>query len=109
MMKPSVIRKTQYLDPLYVIFEKYLFDFPYDNIDYFVASVVNEYLDYLKERQVHVPDNKKKLLINDLSDEVHQMLIKRIHGCLNLQDYQSNGQITKLDKLLARERYKRLR
>lgn len=98
----------QFTDPLYVIFEKYLYDFPNEDLDQFIATIVTEYLTYLTAQNVIVPQSKKHSLLKDLADEVYDMYIKRLHGCLNLKDYQNSGRVTRLEKLLANERYLKL-
>lgn len=102
------MKKAKFVDPLYVIFEKYLYDFPNENLDLFIESIVSEYLEYLTAHCVIIPGKKRFFLLKDLADEVYDMYVKRLHGCLNLRDYQNNGQVTKFEKLLAYERYRKL-
>ena len=108
-MKHQVKQKeAKFLDPLYVIFEKYLYDFPNEDLDLFIATIVNEYIDYLNTHSVAIPDKTKPMLLKDLADEVYDMFIKKVHGCLNLKDFRNSGRITKLEKLLAQDRYEKL-
>lgn len=100
--------KIPYIDPLYIIFEKYLYDFPHEDLDIFIATIVNEYIDYLQHNNVIVPEKKFSMMMKDLADEVYDMYVKKIHGCLNLKDFHNNGQVTRLEKLLANERYLKL-
>jgi len=101
-------KKAAHLDPLYVIFEKYLYNFPDEDLDRFIETIVSEYLGYLDKHDVIVPSKRKVQLMKDLADEVYDIYIRKVHGCLNLQDYQNNGRVTKLEKLRANERYFKL-
>jgi len=92
-------------DPLYVIFERYLFDFPNENLDEFIEAVVTEYLAYLHKQEVAIPEMRKFQLMKDLADEVYEIYIKKVHGCLNIKDYRNSGRVTKLEKLIAQDRY----
>ncbi|MBI4041241.1 MAG: hypothetical protein HY390_05180 [Deltaproteobacteria bacterium] len=101
--------KAQWVDPLYVIFEKYLYDFQNDDLDAFIATIVQEYLTYLQEHNVLIPEKKKEFLLKDLTEEVYDMFVKKIHGCLNLRDFQNSGRVSRLEKLLARDRFEKLK
>ena len=102
------MKKSKFVDPLYVIFEKHLFDFPNEDLDLFIATIVNEYFDYLQQNEVIIPEKRMQILMRDLSEEVYDMYIKRIHGCLNLKDFRNSGTVTKLEKILAQDRYFKL-
>lgn len=102
------MKDSKYVDPLYVIFEKYLYDFPHEDLDLFIATIVNEYIEYLKKNGVIIAEKKFQTLMKDLADEVYDIFIKRIYGCLNLKDFQSSGRVSRLEKFLARERYLKL-
>lgn len=101
-------KEVKYLDPLFVIFEKHLYDFPHEELDLFISNIVHDYLNYLKNSRVIVPESMFQTLMKDLADEVYDMFIKRIHGCLNLKDFQNSGRVTKLERLLAQDRYFKL-
>src|SRR3989338_8656392 len=104
----TIKKEVKYLDPLYVIFEKYLYDFPHEDLDLFIATIVNEYMNYLKTHSVAVPEKSMNFLMKDLTEEVYDMFIKKVHGCLNLKDFRNSGRVTKLEKLLAQERFYKL-
>jgi len=100
--------KVQFLDPLFVIFEKHLYDFPSEDLDLFISTIVTAYVDYLGTHEVVIPEPKKPALLRDLADEVYDMFIKKVHGCLNIKDFRNSGRVTKLEKLLAQERFFKL-
>lgn len=102
------MKDSKYVDPLYIIFEKYLYDFPHEDLDFFIATIVNEYIEYLKKNEVIIAEKRLQMLMKDLADEVYDIFIKRIYGCLNLKDFQNSGRVSRLEKLLARERYSKL-
>ena len=101
-------KDSRYFDPLFIIFEKHLYETPHEDLDLFIATVVNEYIDYLKTNQVLIPEKSFSFLMKDLADEVYDMFIKKVHGCLNLKDFQNSGRVTRLEKLLAQDRYWKL-
>ena len=100
--------KSEHIDPLVIIFEKYVYDFPSESLDEFIETIVNEYLNFLGAQNVVVPEKNRSSLLKDLVDEVYDMYIKKVHGCLNLNDYQRANRVTKLEKLIARDRYLKL-
>lgn len=100
--------EARHFDPLFVIFEKHLYEYPHEDLDLFIATVVNEYIDYLKSHQVAIPERTYSFLMKDLADEVYDMFVKKVHGCLNPKDFHHNGQVTKLEKRLAHDRYWKL-
>ena len=97
------------LDPLYVIFEKYLYDYTYEDAEFFITMVVSEYLDYLKATRVTLPDKVVPTLQDDLTSEVYDMLVKKIYGNMSIKDYLHSGRVTRLDRMDANDRYKDLR
>ena len=102
------MKKAQYVDPLFIIFEKSLYDFHNEDLDLFISTIVTEYLDYLNKHEVIVPEQRKQQMIRDLADEVYDMYVKKVHGCLNFKAFRNSGRVTKIEKLLAKERYFKL-
>ncbi len=96
------------LDPLYVIFEQHLFHFQDSDLDRkgFIARVVQDYLKYLSKLNIIVPRSLEESIIEELGSQVHTMLVKRIYGCLTLDDYRKRQ--PKASKRRAKERYQRL-
>lgn len=98
-------------DPLYVIFEKHLYDFNYESRDGFIDGVVQEYLVYLQRTHITVPPIWRKHLKDNLREEVANMLVRRIYGCLSVKEYKgkkSKAHFAELELKEVRQRYERL-
>jgi hypothetical protein len=82
--------KNDQLDPLYVIFEQHLYNFQDSEVDRktFIGNVVAEYLTYLRKLSIVVPKSLESQIIEELASQVNTMLVKKIYGCLSIQDYQ---------------------
>ncbi len=78
------------LDPLFTIFEQHLYNFQDSEIDRktFVNNVVQEYLNYLRKLAISVPRTLEGAIVEELAIQVKSMLVKKIYGCLSIQDYQ---------------------
>jgi hypothetical protein len=77
------------VDPLYVIFEQHLFGFADPNEDRrkFIATVVEDYLCFLRKNNIIVPVQLQQAICEELGAQVNTMLVKKIYGCLNVNDY----------------------
>jgi len=77
------------LDPLYVIFERHLVNFQDPEIDRktFVSKVVAEYLGYLRKLNITVPRSLEQPIVEELEAQVNTMLVKKIYGCLTIEEY----------------------
>lgn len=77
-------------DPLYVIFEQHLFNFQDSDLDRktFVSNVIRDYFSFLRKQQWSIPVAYEVTLTEELFDQVNAMLVKKIYGCLSLQDFQ---------------------
>jgi len=110
-VKRSTTRKTtatKQVDPLYVIFEQHLFSFSDAESDRktFIASVVNDYLTYLRKNNIIVPKSLEQPIVEELGTQVNTMLVKKIYGCLSISDYVGNiGTVTKKK---AKVRYQKM-
>lgn len=76
------------IDPLYVIFEQHLFNFadPDSDRKTFIVNVVNDYLSYLRKNNIIVPKSLEQPIVEELGTQVNTMLVKKIYGCLNVND-----------------------
>ncbi len=101
--------KQAQLDPLYVIFEQHLVNFQDNDLDRksFIGNVLQEYLSYLRRLNITVPKSLEGSIIEELSVQVQTMLVKKIYGCLTIQDYQKR--IPAVTKHRVRSRYARLK
>lgn len=99
----------QQLDPLYTIFEQHLCNFQDPNMDRktFVAKVVSEYITYLRRSRIAVPPSLERQITEELGDMVNTMLIKKIYGCFDMEEFQ-RGLTTDMRKA-AEARYQKLR
>lgn len=98
----------QPLDPLYVIFEQHLYNFQDSDQDrkVFIQHVIGDYLTYLRKQAITVPRSLESAIVDELAQQVNAMLVKKIYGCLSLEDYRSG--IPTPEKKRANARYSRL-
>ncbi len=98
-------------DPLFIIFEKHLYDFNYDSRELFLKSVVDDYLGHLIRQKVVVPPTWKAHLEKTLNEEVSDMLVRKLYGCLTVEEFKSKtedkSEIVTARKE-ARKRYQKL-
>ena len=100
-------------DPLFIIFEKHLYDFNYENRELFLKAVVDDYLAHLSRQQVMVPPTWKLHLEKTIGEEVSDMLVRRLYGCLNVEEFKAKQTAENKDEVLtarkeARRRYQKL-
>jgi hypothetical protein len=96
------------LDPLFVIFEQHLYNFHDADSDRktFVGNVVAEYLTYLRKKNITVPKSLEQPIVEELGSQVNTMLVKKIYGCLTIEDFQKR--LPTSEKRRARNRYTKL-
>jgi hypothetical protein len=96
-------------DPLYVIFEKHLLHFDDAQIDRktFVTNIVEEYFQFLAMRNVGVPGPMRDMVSEELSLQVTRMLVKKIYGCITLEEFKDKIPASEREK--ADTRYRQLR
>lgn len=80
-------------DPLYVIFEQHLYHFHDEGLDRktFIAQVIKDYLAFLRKKNITVPRSLENSIIEELANQVHTMLVKKIYGFLTIQDFQKKA------------------
>jgi hypothetical protein len=85
------MKQTQ-LDPLYVIFEQHLYNFQDPELDRktFIQLVLQDYFSYLRKRNITVPKSLEEPIIEELSGQIHVMLVKKIYGFYSIQEYQKS-------------------
>ena len=114
-MKPALTDKnsaknsTKNTDPLYVIFEQHLFNFPDADVDRktLITTIVSDYLTYLRKQNITVPRSLEQPVIEELCTQVNTMLVRKMYGFLTVSDYQSG--LPKPEKKKAKSRYTRLK
>ena len=77
------------IDPLYTIFEQHLFNFQDPNSDRetFIQGIVKEYLSRTRQMGLSVPKEWEHDIIEELSFQVNTMLVKKIYGCLTINQF----------------------
>ncbi len=85
--KFSTPQKT---DPLYIIFEQHLLNFQDSDADRktFIGNIVLDYLSHLRRMNITVPKSLEQPIMDELAEQVNTILVKKIYGCFNIQEYQ---------------------
>lgn len=97
-------------DPLFIIFEKHLYDFNYDSRELFLKAVVDDYIGHLVRQKVVIPPMWKNHLDKTIAEEVSDMLVRKLYGCLTVEEYKEKTEIEAVitEKKEARKRYQKL-
>lgn len=98
------------LDALYTIFEKHLYDFEEnaETQEGFIDKIVSDYIKFLVANKVAVPRRWQVHILEELRENVRQMLVKKIYGCLSIEEYRKNQTNKKDIQKLAKKKYSRL-
>ncbi len=82
----SAIRK---IDPLYTIFEQHLFNFQDANSDRktFIEVIVKDYITQMRKMGLSVPAEWEEHIFEELFFQVNTMLVKKIYGCLTINEF----------------------
>lgn len=86
------------LDPLFQLFEFHLFNRSYDDSDAFAKEVAEEYIAYLDSTWAHLPFHTRLNVLKDLESEAHELLVKKMYGCVATTDYQNFGKALRVKK-----------
>lgn len=96
-------------DPLFIIFEKHLYDFNYESRDLFIKGVVEEYFKHLSKQKVTVPATWRVQVEKNLVEEVSDMLVRKLYGCLSVDEFKEKNIIhLGAEKKEVRKRYMKL-
>jgi len=108
MLMTIMMNPKSKLDPLYVIFEQHLYNFQDSEQDrkLFVSAVVKEYVVFLRKKSIAVPQAWESAIADELSLQVTGMLVKKIYGCLTIDDYRKSAEPKA--RRQARSRYSKL-
>jgi hypothetical protein len=103
----SLMAETK-IDPLYTIFEQHLFNFQDPNSDRksFIDGIVKDYLSQVRRMGLSVPTEWEAHINEELSFQVNTMLVKKIYGCLTIEEYQTK--LSPVQKKRAKARYRKL-
>ncbi len=99
------------LDPLYTIFEKHLYDFDdsEENQKDFVDKIAKDYIQFLNTQKVAVPSKWQHLIMDELRDQIRKMMVKKMYGCLSIEEYIVNHKTEiKSKKSSVRKKYNKL-
>lgn len=91
-------KKGATVDPLYQLFEHYLVTRSYDDTGAFTKQLAEQYLAYLDSTLAHVPFVARASLLEDLATEAHEMLVKKMYGCVRVTDYLNFGSVLKVGR-----------
>lgn len=86
-------RNKKQVDPLYQLFEHYLLNRSYEDAAAFTKEIAAEYVAYLDSTPAHVPLHVRKSVIEDLEVEAHELLVKKMYGCVRPADYHNVGSV----------------
>ncbi len=96
-------------DPLFIIFEKHLYDFNYESRALFIKSVIDEYMKHLTKQKVIVPPAWRMQLEKNLAEEISDMLVRKLYGCLSVEDFKEKNVVhLGAEKKEVRKRYVKL-
>ncbi|MFL5811951.1 MAG: hypothetical protein ACJ763_00105 [Bdellovibrionia bacterium] len=78
------------IDPLYTIFEQHLYNFQDSDSDRktFIVNIVKDYVNHLSKMNIMIPKSLENSVLEELADQVNTMLVKKIYGCLTIEDFQ---------------------
>ena len=101
------------VDPLYTIFEQHLFNFQDPNADRktFIDEIVKDYLTQMRKMGLSIPNEWETQILEELSFQVNTMLVKKIYGCMTINEFitqkeQATGAKSLTDqRRRARKRY----
>ncbi|MBI4404899.1 MAG: hypothetical protein HY537_12095 [Deltaproteobacteria bacterium] len=82
-------------DPLFQLFEYFLLNRSYEDTTTFTKDVAEEYLAYIDSTQAHVPFHCRQSVVQDLENEAHEMLVKKMYG-VRAGDFSNFGKVLKL-------------
>ena len=85
-------------DPLFQLFEHHLLTRSYEDSTAFTKEVAEEYLAYLDSTAAHVPLHLRQNVMEDLEGEAHEMLVKKMYGCVKPLEYSNYGKVIQVQK-----------
>lgn len=90
-------KKHKNIDPLFQLFEHHLLTRSYEDAGKFTKELATEYLAYIDSTLAHVPFKLREHVVEDLEAEAHEMLVKKMYGCMKSADYVNFGRVMKVD------------
>lgn len=74
----------------------------------FVDKIANDYLGYLAGKQVAVPGKWREYVLDELRDQIRKMMLKKMYGCLSIEEFQTQNSALKNKRKTVRKKYKKL-
>ena len=86
-------KKTLSQDPLFILFERHLYRCSTEAISTaeFIELVVQDYVNYLLTQGVNIPNAVRPALIEDLTEEVREMTLKKTYGSVSVSNFQDEA------------------
>lgn len=77
------------VNALYTIFEKHLYDFEdtEESQATFIDKIVDDYKQFLIANNVAIPPRWETQITEELRDQVTKMLVKKMYGCLSIEEF----------------------
>ena len=93
-------------DPLFIIFEKHLYDFNYESRELFIKGVVDEYVSHLVRQKTVIPPAWRQHMEKSLFEEVSDMLVRKLYGCLTVEEFRTKAERepSKREELITEQR-----
>jgi hypothetical protein len=91
-------KKKQNLDPLFEMFEHSLATKSYEDSSAFTKQLAEQYLAYIDSTPAHIPLSHRASVIEDLESEAHEMLVKKMYGCVKPAEYMNYGRVMQIRK-----------
>jgi len=91
-------KEKKNIDPLFQLFEFHLLNRSHEDSAAFSKQVAGEYLTYLDSTPAHLPFHIRKSVLQDLESEAHEMLVKKMYGCVRKSDYLNYGKVVKVEE-----------
>jgi hypothetical protein len=85
-------------DPLLQLFEHYLMNRSYEDVEAFTKQLALDYLAYLHSTPAQVPVYLRKNVLEDLEAEAHELLVKKMYGCVEATEYQNVGKVVAISE-----------
>ena len=84
------------LDPLFQMFEHFLLTRSYEDSAAFTKQLAEQYVSYLDSTPAHVPFDRRVHVLEDLTHEAHEMLVKKMYGTVKPSDYENSGVVMRM-------------
>lgn len=84
-------KTIEWVDPLYKVFEHFLFTRTYEDSAAFTKEVATQYLAYLDSTAGFIPCHARNAIQEDLESEIQEMLVKKIYGFGEMLGEAPNG------------------